>query len=114
MKNRKRWVACIALCVVIGTSIGWQVRASKNHATRYESKVNEESLTSFQKNTQDFYYNQLTEDERIVFEQIISLYSDLDKVEITLENPVSVYNISRIADAVRESQRDNYWNFIFT
>ena len=114
MKNRKRWVACIALCVVIGTCIGWQVRASKNHATRYESKVNEESLTSFQKNTQDFYYNQLTEDERIVFEQIISLYSDLDKVEITLENPVSVYNISRIADAVRESQRDNYWNFIFT
>ena len=108
----KKFFILIAI-VLFGAIVWFQTKEIWDDKNFYVSKVDDSTRISFEKSSCDFYYDQLSEDERVIFEKILDLYHTKNRVEIILNEPCSVYNISRVADAIRETQKDNYWNFIF-
>ena len=62
----------------------------------------------------NFYYEQLTSDERNVYNKIIEHLDAYQGGEILLDKKISVNELSRIADAVRFNNHNNYFYFLFT
>lgn len=61
----------------------------------------------------NFYYEQLTSDERNVYNKIIEHLDAYQGGEILLDKKISVNELSRIADAVRFNNHNNYFYFFY-
>lgn len=62
----------------------------------------------------NFYYNQLTQIEKNVYNKIIKKLNSYEGGEIILDENISVNNLSRIADAIRFNNNNNYFYSLFT
>lgn len=107
----KKWFFTIGT-VLFALCVYFQIKDMQEYKEKYASQVNSSTITSFQSTSCDFYYDGLTPEEKKLFDEIVTLYTK-GGVEIVLEEPCSMYNMFRVADAVRETQKNNYWNFVF-
>lgn len=62
----------------------------------------------------NFYYNQLNSTEKNVYDKIINNLNVYKGGEVVLDENISVNNLSRIADAVRFNNDNNYFYSLFT
>lgn len=62
----------------------------------------------------NFYYDQLTAEEKIVFHQIEEKLDHYDGGEFVLQDMISINNLSRICDAIRYSGDKDYAHWVFT
>lgn len=74
----------------------------------------EELPLTYEYVTTNFYYDQLTPIEQNVYNKIIKNLNSYEGGEIILDENISVNNLSRIADAIRFNNNNNYFYSLFT
>ena len=84
----KKFFILIAI-VLFGAIVWFQTKEIWDDKNFYVSKVDDSTRISFEKSSCDFYYDQLSEDERVIFEKILDLYHTKNRVEIILNEPCS-------------------------
>ena len=70
----KKFFILIAI-VLFGAIVWFQTKEIWDDKNFYVSKVDDSTRISFEKSSCDFYYDQLSEDERVIFEKDFWIYT---------------------------------------
>lgn len=112
MKNKTKYIilSFISLFIIIVTMNIVREKKSKNLTIQ-----NVENLPlSHEYVNINFYYNQLNSLEQNVYNKIIKSLDTYEGGEIILDENISINNLSRIADAIRFNNNNNYFYSLFT
>lgn len=100
----------ISLFVLIGITNTFR----ENNSKKISQKTIKPIPLNYENIDVNFYYNQLNSIEKNVYDEIIDNLNLYKGGEIILDENISVNNLSRIADALRFNNNNNYFYSLFT
>ena len=112
MKTKGKYLI-ICCCIVFILLVVINIISENKSQTVDENQIKQLPLSNEYVDI-NFYYEQLTSDERNVYNKIIEHLDAYQGGEILLDKKISVNELSRIADAVRFNNHNNYFYFLFT
>ena len=112
MKIKPKYLI-ICCCIVFAILVAINIISENQSQNVAKNQIKELALTYEYIDT-NFYYEQLTSDEQEVYHKIIEQLDVYQGGEILLDKKISVNELSRIADAVRFNNHNNYFYFLFT
>lgn len=112
MRNKKKYL------IILFTSIFLIIATTsifiENNKKNTDQKTIEFIPLSYKNINVNFYYDQLNSIEKNVYNKIINNLTVYKGGEIILDENISVNNLSRIADALRFNNNNNYFYSLFT
>lgn len=112
MKKNQKYIIIVLIAITILCAVIYIVSANKSKISS-KSKIQDLPLTYEYVET-NFYYEQLTPVERNVYDKLTEKLDAYEGGEILLDKKISVNSLSRIADAMRFNDRNNYFYSLFT
>ena len=112
MKIKPKYLI-ICCCIVFAILVAINIISENQSQNVAKNQIKELALTYEYIDT-NFYYEQLTSDEQEVYHKIIEQLDVYQGGEILLDKKISVNELSRIADAVRFNNHNNYFYFLLT
>lgn len=112
MKMKRKYLI-ICCCIVFAILVLVYIINENQSQKVVKNQIEQLPLSNEYVDT-NFYYEQLTSDEQTVYNKIIEYLDAYQGGEILLDKEISVNELSRIADAVRFNNHNNYFYFLFT